>query len=69
MSWIKSFKNDYESWTAMFCEEILDLFQKIPVTLPKNIDYIKKGKLFFTDNEGKWFTDKHKKTLHLKVQY
>ena len=30
----------------MFCEEILEMFQKIPVALPKPVGYIKKGKYF-----------------------
>ena len=37
-SWLKQFNNNYEHRTEMFCEEMIELFQKIPVTLPKPID-------------------------------
>ena len=32
-SWIKSFKTYYERLADTFCEEILEPFQKIPITL------------------------------------
>ena len=54
----------------MLCEEMLDLFQKIPVTLPKPVDYMKKISILLTDVGGKWFMEKHKLNhLQLKVQY
>ena len=37
-SWLKSYKTNNESRTALFCEEMLELFQKIPVTLSKPVD-------------------------------
>ena len=40
--WLKSFKTNYESRRVIFYEEILDLFQKITVTLPKPVYYIEK---------------------------
>ena len=36
--WIKSFKINYDSQTEMFCEEMLEMFQKIPVTLTKYVN-------------------------------
>ena len=47
----------------MFSEEILELFQKIPVTLPKFADYIKKIQMLLTDIVVKWFMYKHKSKL------
>ena len=47
----------------MFCGEILELFQKIPVALPKPVGYIKKQKMLLKDMGGKWFMDKHKSKL------
>ena len=44
----------------MFCEEIIELFQKIPAALPKTIDYMKKRKILLTDMGSKWFMEKHK---------
>ena len=47
----------------MFCEEIIELFQKISVALPKPVDYIKTQQIMFIDIGGKWFMDKHKLKL------
>ena len=33
----------------MFCEEIVEMFEKIPGTLPKPVDYIKKTQMLLTD--------------------
>ena len=44
----------------MFCEEIIELFQKIPATLPKPVGYIKKRQTLLTYVVGKWFMYKHK---------
>ena len=38
---------------------MLDLFQKITVTLAKPVDYVNKGQLLLTDIVGKWFMEKH----------
>ena len=48
----------------MFCEEMLDLFHRIPVALPKPVGYINKQQILLTDIGGKWFMDKHKSKLH-----
>ena len=46
--------------TEMYCEEMHDLFKKIPVTIPqpKPDDYKKKGKLLFIDIGGEWCINK-----------
>ena len=44
----------------MFCEEIIELFQKIPAALPKPVYYIKKQQILLTYIGGKWFTEKRK---------
>ena len=44
----------------MFCEEILELFKIMPVTLPKPDDYINKIQMLLTDIGVKFFMDKHK---------
>ena len=44
----------------MFCEEMLDLFHKISVSLPKPIGNIKERQILLTDIAGKGFIDKHK---------
>ena len=36
-SWLKSFKIYYYIWTEIFYEEMLELFQKIPITLPRPV--------------------------------
>ena len=37
---------------------MLELFQKIPVTLPEHVDYINKRQILLTDIDGKWFMEK-----------
>ena len=44
----------------MFCKEMLELFQKTPVALPKPVGYINKRQMLSTDIGGKWFMDKNK---------
>ena len=44
----------------MLCEEILELFQKITVTLTKTVDYINKRQMLLVDIGGKWFMEKVK---------
>ena len=44
----------------MFYKEILELFQKIAITLPKPVYYIKKIQMLLIYVGGKWFMDKHK---------
>ena len=46
----------------MFCEEFLELFQKIHVALPKPVGYINKQKMLLTYICGKWSMDKINKT-------
>ena len=46
----------------MFCDEMLELFQKIPVNLTKRVYYIKKRQMLLTYIGGKWFMDKYKLT-------
>ena len=41
-SWFKPFKMNYENQTEIICEEMLEMFHKIPVVLPKPVGYIKK---------------------------
>ena len=36
------------------------MIQKIPVALPRPVDYINKRQMLLTDIGGKWFIDKHK---------
>ena len=45
---------------------MLELFQKIPVTLPKTVDYIKKRKRLLTYIGGKWFMEKNKQKTPIK---
>ena len=47
---------------------MLELFLKIPVSLPKPIGYVNKLKMFLTDMYGKWFMKGGKKSLQSKVQ-
>ena len=47
----------------MFCDEIIELFHKIHVALPKPGDYMKKHIFLLTDIGGKWFMAKHKSKL------
>ena len=47
----------------MFCEEILELFKIMPVTLPKPDDYINKIQMLLTDIVVKWFMYEHKSKL------
>ena len=47
----------------MFCEEMLQLFQKIPFALPKTAGYIKKQHTLQADTGGKWFLGKQKSNL------
>ena len=47
----------------MFCEEIIEFFQKIYVALQKPVDYIKKLQMLLMDIGGKQFMDKHKSKL------
>ena len=54
---------NYENQTAMCCEGMIELFQKIPVALPKPADYLKKQKMPLKDICGKWFMEKHKSEL------
>ena len=54
-SWLKLFKTNYEIQTKTFCEEILDLFQKRTVTLPKHVEYINKRQMLLIDIGVKWF--------------
>ena len=42
---------------------MLELFHKIPVSLPKPVGYIKKRKMLLTNIGGKWFIDKHKSKI------
>ena len=44
----------------MFCDEIIEMFHKIPGALPNPAGYIKKQQTLLTDIGGKWFMDKHK---------
>ena len=37
----------------MFCEEMIELFQNIPVDLPKPVYYINKEQMLLTDIGGK----------------
>ena len=37
----------------MFCDEMLDLFKKLPVNFPKPVDYINKIKKSLRDIGGK----------------
>ena len=47
----------------MFCDEMIELFHKIHVALPKPGDYMKKHTFLLTDIGGKWFMDKNKSKL------
>ena len=47
----------------MFCEEIIEMFQEMPVPTPKHVDYINKQQLLLTDMGDKWFMDKHKSKI------
>ena len=47
----------------MFCEEIIELLQEIPVALTKSVGLINKQQMLLTDIGGKWFMDKHKSKL------
>ena len=49
-----------ENLTDCFGEEMIELFQKIPVALPKTVDYIKKLQTSLPCIGGKWFMEKHK---------
>ena len=42
---------------------MIELFQKIPVGLPKPVDYMNKGKMLLTDIGGKWLMEMDKSTL------
>ena len=44
--WLISFKINYKKRTYIFCEETIELFQKIPVALPKPVDHINKLQFF-----------------------
>ena len=44
----------------MIYEEMLELFNKIPVTFPKPVDHINNIQTLLTNKGGKWFMDKHK---------
>ena len=51
----------------MFFENILELFLKIPFTLPKIVYFIKKRKMLLTGIGGKWFIYKNKsKNISIK---
>ena len=43
---------------------MIELFQKIPVTLPKPVDYINKRKMLLTYIGGKLYIYKYKSKLH-----
>ena len=42
---------------------MIELFQKIHVSLPKPVDYIKKQQMLLTYIGGKWFMEKHKSKI------
>ena len=44
----------------MLCEEMLKLFHKIYVALPKTVGYRKKRRMLLTDMGVKWLMEKHK---------
>ena len=48
-SWIESFKSNYKNLKAMFCEDIIEFFHKIPVALTKPVGFINKRKMLLTD--------------------
>ena len=48
----------------MFCEKMIELFQKILVALQKPVDYIKKGKMLLTDIGGEWSTKINKSKIN-----
>ena len=47
----------------MFCEEMIELFHKIPDYLPKPADYKKKQQMVLTHIGDKWLMEKHKSRL------
>ena len=47
-----------------FCEEIIELFQRLNVARPKPVDYMEKRQMLLIDIGGKWFMDKHKSELY-----
>ena len=49
----------------MFCKEMIELFQKIPVALPKPVDYRKKLNFLLTCIGGERFIEKYKPKLPL----
>ena len=51
-SWLNYFKYVYLCQKTMYCEEMHDLFKKIPVTLPEPYYYKNRIQLLLTDIGG-----------------